>query len=486
MKITASILFAVAVLAFFLWEGGQSTLPAVDGGQSTAVSTSDPDQSGLSAQLPGDLHPNKQSTRTAVNLTPIPDPKTFDEFVTELTRLGAAVWTKVEAGDEEAARPIDAEARNLLDVMNNTVLVPDEKALDRLTQTSMTDESMETKVRTSVLLRILSDGLKERWNRYLFTGSRKAADHLTAAILGCLVLSEPLAMRLGHGLLVDEPYLGSPHEAAVLQLVDQSAEITYLQSVSSRLLLTLWRNLAEQGERSSGKLASLALLFKDDGNPSRRLAAFAHLLTADEGRYRDLVLQHIRRTKDTDLAVEVAHTAAAELAPKEAIDVLTALHSVAGERMMGAFMLLGSRSTEEIRNAYEVRLADNRDPKLRAELIYGAGFEHGPAEIDLARLAFDHDPSVEVRQRAMFVLSSCGDGALAEKILMAAIDDPVVDADPLRIAAVVMAVGNLALDGNQNRLARVGERLLSHPRLRQQDRRELVEILRQHLPAGRR
>ena len=134
------------------------------------------------------------------------------------------------------------------------------------------------------------------------------------SLCGCRDVSTAF-VKDGMELLADRPYLGIHHEEAVFDLLVMAPELPFLREVSSALLLTLWENLQESGARTGSDLASLALLFKEDVNQSRRLAALRHLLTADGGRYKELVVQEAIDRHDPALVRELALAISRKLPP---------------------------------------------------------------------------------------------------------------------------------------------------------------------------
>src|SRR5690606_25082774 len=132
--------------------------------------------------------------------------------------------------------------------------------------------------------------------------------------------------------------------------------------IVAALLRTLWQNLERSGARTSDQLASLALLYLEDGNAARRIAAMRQLILDD--RYRDLVVHEVVRTADAELAGQIAATAARELSPDDAMGVLRTLQSVDGVSLLGPFVVLGSRDPGLLLDAYERTLADGVRPSL--------------------------------------------------------------------------------------------------------------------------
>jgi hypothetical protein len=411
-------------------------------------------------------------------------PRSFDDFLERLVDLGSQLTLAVQARDQDLAQELDRLSRDELEELYRYFPAPEARALSRLAGLPPDDASVPALVRRKVCLLLLTRGLQQRYEQERATGSRRRLDTLVSAMLATVPQAERLAQELG-GQLVDHPYLGLVHEEAVLDLVAMTSEQPFLAELSTALLLTLWDNLSASGARTSSELASLALLFKDDANPSRRLAAFIHLLKAEQGRYRDVVLDEVCRRRERDLARELGMAAARTLEPPEALGVLRRLVTVSRDESMGAFLTLGRRDPELLRETYEELLADNVEPGLRAELVTGTGFSAMPAGIELARLAFQSDPLPKVRIRAMLVITSKASQAWGEETVGSALDDPAFATDPQNLGAIVWALDNLARSGMVNAVHRLGTRLMSRSELLPGDREQLADLLSRSLPGGR-
>jgi hypothetical protein len=235
--------------------------------------------------------------------------------------------------------------------------------------------------------------------------------------------------------------------------------------------------------RTATDLASVALLFKDDTNPTRRLAALQHLL--GDARYREMVVREVVERRDGRLAREIGLSAARTLAATDAIAVLERVCHLAPQQLTGAFLHLGAGDSSALRQAYEQRLADGTASAFRAELITGAGFTGRAEDIALAQLAFRQDPHPDVRSRAMLVLTAQAGTALGEQTLMAALDDATFSADPARLGQIVLALENLAPGGDPNAIDRVAKRLLVRSELLPGDRSNLEKVLARALPRQR-
>jgi len=262
-----------------------------------------------------------------------------------------------------------------------------------------------------------------------------------------------------------------------LELVEQAGAGSLARPIATRMLLTLWENLRESGQRTSEELSRLALLLLDDAEPSQVVVACRHLLADD--RYRAIALAWLRERGDQALAGEVAQLAGRELPPQQALAVLRALGSVL-KHTRGALLAVGVRAPELLADAYREQLAAGTQPALRREMVMGVGMLPDASGLEIARLALDHDPAVEVRLQAMFVFTVHGAGAGAEGAIHQILDDPRVAADPDHLGAVVIALQNLE-DDDPNVIARLGARLQVMP-LRPRSRELLDELLARSLP----
>ncbi len=466
---------------------------------------------GRAADLPAMLAPSGDAASSPLDATIRREvitngdapPRTFAQFVDALVDLGLETARLADAGQQDDAIASDHEARELFRAMLAAVADADAMALAAMADLPFDDRPLATAMlrsgadasattaapivapmqsrllRENVLMLTLSCGLSRR-HEHIVDGRPDSAA-LTAGALATLQALPHLAERLGDELLVDQPYLGESHEPQVLDIVARSSDGTFPAATSTALLSTLWTNLQHSGARSSEHLAGLALLLLDDGNASERMAA-ARLLILDE-RYREVVLDHVRRTKHEGLARTLAIAAAQELPPTEAFAVLTTTAEITGADT-GSFLTLAVRAPGLLQQEYEQRLGSDVSPMLRAALVTGAGFTRSPEGIEVAKLAFASDPDPEVRMRALFVLTGTAAEALGETAIGQALDDPAIGGDPERLGAVVLALENLARAGLVNAVHRLGARLRATPGLAESTREVLERLLAQTLPGG--
>lgn len=418
-----------------------------------------------------------------------PSPGSFADYVERLVALGVETTRLVRLGEAEMAGANDARSQAVFAEMMQRCPDADAQALARITDSAPPggDAPLSDHVRQRVLDLALEHGLQRR-NAAIEAldaprerdAEQQAVDNLVGGMLTACASSEDLAHRLGQGMLAGRPFLGPPHEAAVLDLVASSGAGTFSPAIATALLTTLWHNLERRGLRSSEQLAGLCMLLLDQGNTSERLAACRQLLA--DPRFRQIVLDHVRDRADVPLAQAMAMAAAQSLPPADALPVLTAAAQVAGGDT-APFLMLGYRDPALLRGEYEQRLATDVEPRLRELLVAGAGFAGAPEGIEVAKLAFASDPDADVRLRAMFVLTARATEALGEATIAAALDDPQIAGDPVRLAGVVHALDNLARAGMTNAIDRLGQRLRACSLL-ESSRQTLDEILARILPGG--
>lgn len=479
----APVLICVGITAACFWCGLAAIL---DAGRPPAAAPRRAPSSRGSELAPARF---QSATRSAVEPSEVPatrplahEPLDFDAVVDELVGIGVAMWAALDSGDRDGVLERNDAAEALLQRLHVGCPAAGELALDRLTRLGADLPSLEVRVRRHVLERILRDALTAR-HAVSEPGQRGPLDELVAAMLATLPQGEELARGLGGRLLVDTPFLGPAHERAVLELADFVPDMPFLEPIVAGLLRTLWQNLEATGARSTARLASLAMLFADDANPARRLAAVQQLL--HDVRYRDFAVAHVVRSGDRDLARELAQTASAELPPAAALDVLRTLEDVGGDELLGAWLLLGSRDSTLLARQYEQVLGDGTRPRLRAALVTGACARGDPGALEVASIAFEHDPDPDVRLRALYALAGHPDTGVAERALAAALDDPRAARDPGWVASVALALRNFAASGAANGLARLGARLERHPLLQASDRSALRALLAEHVPGHR-
>ncbi len=476
------VIAAFAAMAFFAvgWNAGHAepSLPVADAADASAFEAT---------ALSVDAHQHERESEDVlprVAAGGLLVTRTFAQFVAELVELGRETARLAEAGDDDGAHEHDRQARALFCELLREIHDAAEQSLQALgaeapVPSNAPGMDVSQALRRNVLLLTLTVAMQQRLEAT--GGDRTSTDGLTTGALTLLLACADLAPSLGIELLADKPYLGPPHEPLVLELVAASGSGRFPQDVAVRLLSTLWANLQREGERSSSQLAGLAMLLLDSSNIAERLAA-ARRLILDE-RYRDATLAHLRRTRDRDLARAVAMAAAEELPAAAAFSVLTLAAEITGQET-GPFLTLAHREPGMIRAEYEQRLGSDVTPRVRAMLVAGAGFTGSPEGIEMAQLALGSDPDAEVRLRAVFVLTGKTPTTLGEAAVARALDDPQIGGNPARLAALVLAVENLARAGQVNAVHRLGERMLATAGLSPYARSMLDQLLADTLPGG--
>ncbi len=410
-----------------------------------------------------------------------PEPcRTFDSLIQAMITLGMRMRRAVEQGQAGVAMALNPRAQDLLLEMDRCVPNPEERSLFWLTGLASTSPEPEAGIRRSLCLHFIAAGLDRRWRHREQDG--QSFEHLVSSVLGCVTQDEELAQDLGMGLLAGAPFLGAAHEAQVLDIATLSAERPFLVPVAAALLLTLWENLEEAGVRSSGEVASLALLLMEGTNPGCRLAALEFLLLGGEGRFTELAVREIIDRGDEEEACWLASSAAHKMEPRQAVELLESLAAVAGRGLTAAFLVLADRAPQILVAAYDRHLAGDSSPSLRAALVTGVGFRGQARGIDLARLAFGQDPDPGVRSRAMFVLTACAGTSLGEEVLMSALDDPVMGHDASHLGQIALALENLEDTAKSDAIDRVARQILKREELLAGDRERLVQWLARVMP----
>ena len=399
----------------------------------------------------------------------------FADYLERLVGLATAAAAARQRGERTRVSALDAEGQRLLEEMLRELEAPEESALHALTGLMPEDATIAGQIRWSICLQLVRMGLELRHERFRQGDLRDPLDHLVLSILACIPQEERLAKDLAT-LMRKQPYLCARQENAVLDLVALAPEQRFLIPIATELLLTLWANLEANGARSSSDLASLALLFKGDINPSRRLAALQHLLTADGGRYKELVLRDAIGRRDPQVLGELVLAISQRLPPKEAVGDLLRISQVCNRGLTSALLNVALRDASVLRDAYDKHLADDSHADFRGHLITGAGFQQDTAGLDLALDALRVDPDPAVCCRALMVITARADPLLAEARLMSLLDQPKFSDSSDHLGRVVLALQNLATRDCPNTLRRVADRMLATGRLHAGDERLLRRL----------
>jgi len=472
--LVVAILATTSALALIIWWAEPGAQPA-RGQPAPAVA----------APSDGAAHPpSPRAIRRQTAAEPAAAPTataawTFEEFVDGLVAHAIELRQRVELRDEEGARDLDARSQALVRRLEHEIPTWDELSLAALLECEDTESDQVHTVRRRTLAFLLERGFEAR----RASGDRRRLDALVSMALAGVPARETTAYELGPMVARGER-LGLAHEGEVLDLVALVPEQPWLAPIASMVLKALWRNLEATGARSHSELAALALLFKDDANPGRRIAAFEALVTLQGGRYRELVLHEIALRGDREAAAAVIHLAADALPVPLAIEVLQRLAPVARSELMAPCMNLAERDPEAVRATYEQLLASGTDAGLRADLISGLGFQQSSRSTATARLAFDQDPDPAVRTRALFALTAMAPTSHGIEVWELAAADPYFS-DPKRAGRLIVALSNLATvaDGSvRARIAGWAQDLSSRTDLLAGDRQRLEAIVAQAEP----
>lgn len=409
---------------------------------------------------------------------------TFAQIIDRLCALSGRTAALARDDEIEAAQRLDRKARALMEDAMSRFPDAGERALGMVVEIpdAGDDGAREAghNTRLGVLHVILAAEFARRQETFEKHRERGRLDALTNAVLEIMPVGANAA-EMGDRLLHRRPYLQPEHEPMVLRLLSLAAEGAFPREVATHVLLTLWENLRTTGARSSDELSRLALVTMEDSDPSRVIAACRQLLS--DARYRDLALEWLRNRGDRQLAGAIAQLASRELPAVDAVSVLRKLSPLL-DHMRGTFLAVGARAPDVVADAYREQLAAGTHPKLRRELVMGVGLLPGGRGAEIAKLALEHDPSVEVRIQAMFALTVHGDAQAAESAIGRLLDEPAVANNPAHLEAVVLALGNLEHE-DINALARLGSRLQTmalSPRVR----RNLEVLMARGLPSSRR
>ena len=408
--------------------------------------------------------------------------ETFESVIKRLCELSDQTAKHARDDEHEAAEALDNEARAVLATAMHRFRDAGERALTMVVELPNARAGGPRPIGQNNLLGVLQVILAAELARRHETaekfGEPSSRDELVAAALTAMPIGSNTA-EMGDRLLHQRPYLGLCHEPRVLELLRLAGQGTFSRTIATRMLLTLWENLRASGQRSSDELSHLALILLDDADPSQVIAACRQLL--GDARYRTVALAWLRERGDREIAGEVARLAGRELPPAEALAVLRALSPLL-QHTRGTLLAVGVRAPELLADAYREQLAAGTRPALRREMVMGVGMLPDASGLEIAQLALDHDPSVEVRLQALFVFTMHGLGVGAEAAVHQILDDPKISADPHHLDTVVLALRNLE-DEDANALARLAARIRAMP-LSAKSERVLDEMLARSVPSG--
>lgn len=420
-----------------------------------------------------------EAPRTPAPLEERAEEPTFEARIDELVRIGQQTAAHAAQDEQENAIASDKVARERFSDLMGKFEDAGERSLSML-MTQPDDQAAQTTGRRIVLQLVLRTECERRDAAAVAAGDRSRIDRLVQSTLDVMPTTN-VTTTAGAFALVQQRFLRSCHEPSVLELVHLAGEQRFSREVATKLLLTLWDNLQQYGERSSDAMSRLALLLLGNSDASQRTAAYRQLLR--DARYRGIVLAWIRDKRDEAVANEIGGIAANELPAKEAIEILRELAPVMREAAT-PFLTLGFRAPDELADGYRELLATNTEPGVRRDMVIGIGLPDTPLGREIAQLALENDPDVDVRMHAVIALSARKDPDVGERAITRALDDPAIARDPLRLGELMCALQNLASSGQINAVDRLGVRLRTMP-LRDDSRKTLEAILARSLPGGR-
>jgi hypothetical protein len=475
----ACLTACIAMGAVIMWPtpepDTEATIEVPSNNQSSPGAASTPIERQISNDRSDATAPDKAVDDTA-------PPLVFRESVAQLCTMGLRTAELAQEDEVEAAQQLNEEVRDLLGNVLSHFADAGERSLAMLVEMSggpeVSEQSALDNTKLGVLQLLLQAELTRRNQLAGIAADRSRINALVQAILDSMPIGN-LTTEMGNRCLHQAPYLRIAHEPSVLNLLKLAGEDQFPRNVATNMLMTLWDNVKEAGERSSEDLSQLAMLRLDSSDPSEIVAACRQLL-ADE-KYRAVVLSWLRDRKDTQIALAIAQIAAKELPVNDGIAVLGELAPLL-KHTRGTYMSLGLRSPHAVSEAYRKHLAANTHPDIRRELIMGVGMIPHAAGLPVAELALANDPSAEVRIQAMYVFTVHATPEACERAINRLLDDPEIANNQSHLGSIVLALQNLE-KGDPNRIARLGARLQSLP-LANYSRASLKEILDRVLPGG--
>ncbi len=468
MLAAAALAAAAAALVLLGWARAESAPPQNEGRVAHKVAT-----------IAADMQPGTVPSRTEVVVAAATTKIDFDATVTRLIDLSLRAADEVARQDMTSAKATDAEAFELVRSVLEHISNYEERALFALTGNGEIDDTRAAITR-SILERFLYFGLQKHAT-FARAGNPRALNAFLGTLLDSMVPDERTATVVTK-LLADKPYLNAPQEDAVLRLVEMVPTYPWLMDPMRHLLLTLWRNLEASGQRPRDRLETLALMLKDDTNPARRAAALEHLLMSNDRQLIEFVVQDVEDQRDASRACDLAWAAAGKLPADVGLSVVRRLRAVAARSLSGPAIELARRDESLVRAAYDQLLSATENPDLRADLVTGLGFNPSRENLATVKTAFDRDPALAVRKRALLALTANAATALGEQIVNAALDDrELCGARGERLGVIVAALENMASAGENEAVARLGAQLARRPDLPPGARTELERLL-QHGP----
>ena len=475
----ACLTAGLAISAFIIWPTPRPDAETATSAANNTQTSANPAATQTEQKESNQRFEVTATERQLANTTP---PLVFRECVSQLCSMGIRTAELAQEDENEAAQQLNEEVRHLLGKVLNHFADAGERSLGLLVEMAGKPDANEHSPRDNTKLGVLQLILQAELSRRNQLAGTVADRSRINALVGAILDSMPvdsLTAEMGNRCLHKAPYLRMVHEPSVLNLLSLADADQFPRNVATNMLMTLWDNIEQAGERSSEELSRLAMLRLDSRDPSEIVTACRQLLA--DPKYRAIVLSWLRDRKDPQIAQSIAQIAAQELPVDDGIAVLGELAPLL-KHTRGTYMSLGLRSPDAVSETYRRHLAANTQPDIRRELIMGVGMIPHAAGLPVAELALANDPSPEVRIQALYVLTVHATPEASERAINQLLDVPEIANNPSRLGSIVLALQNLE-KGDPNRLARLGARLQSLP-LANYSRASLMEILNRVLPGG--
>lgn len=400
----------------------------------------------------------------------------LEEMLDQLEQVIGEQWNACQVDDRARMERVEVRIRQVFQSILGCHGDLGIRVLQQLAQVPCDNFPKEPTSQWSMLRVLLRFDLQRKWAGRRDPAGQTSVDSLTGAVLAVAGKGACEAEALGVGLLVDQPYLGSCHVDAVLQLVEVGAADAGFRGPAVQLLQTLWNNMRERGERAPRQLEAAAMLSLGDSNPVRKQAAARYLFQHGGREAQQLVLQQLRGRGDHTLAADMALGLAERLRGLQAITAVEQLADLAGPRTTDAAARIARHSPEALRHSYEQHLADNSRPGLRAHWVTGGALLPTPQGIELCELAIRDDPDPIVQRRAMLALASQGTVSQAEQAFRKVLHTAETRRDRGTLTTLVFGLQNAQDAGHAGLVQRIAAQLRNHPLLDTQAKQLLAEL----------
>jgi hypothetical protein len=473
VAILAVVVLAAAVLIPWWGEFRASTAsPAIQGGGAVIPVRID-DAPSLASVEREEVH------AAAADGAP-PKARSFDEVYADLVRLfrerpeqqGDAL--RPRAGAAPSGR--NAQASELFAEM--TIVAPDAGSralmvLARLPIPWPRDNGLALGVADVAVCGLLLD-----FNLQQMTADprlSKKRPELVSSVLAQMPIAPDFASLALH-LLKDAPYLEAVHEQVLLDMARAATgEVAFLEQPVKQLLLTLWANLAKDGQ---GNYGDLLTYFDDSMNEVLRAAATQRLLASDQ--YRHIAVAKLVASGDSAAVAEAALFAAKSLPFATAIDTVRTLRCAFEHTHFSAYTLLVEKSPQLMVEHYQACLAESTTPRHREELVVAVvNYADERTAISQACLAFDQDPDPRVKGVALLGLANRQAVDEFRSRFELAVGDRALAAIPTDY--LILSLRSIAPRLDANTLDRATA-IVSAMSLSEQQRARVEKIRRDHLP----